>query len=300
MSLTKDFLSVHWDREKPLLLAYSGGPDSKALLYALLEVGAHLSIAHVDHGWREESLEEAKAIEEEAKQLGCSFFSIRLQPKEKSEDEARKARYAFFEKIFPGHAALLLAHTADDLAETVLKRVLEGAHLTHLGGMRAESWQLGMPIWRPFLSIYRSAIFPFLEERNLKPLLDASNSDPSYLRARMRADLFPLLNECFGKETRGNLTLLSERAHELSEYFEKKLAHHPIQKGPWGFLCDLSGLERLERTFLLQKMAKGRSLILNRDHLNTLLTWIEQRETSKCLILKTNKIFVDKGIVWFV
>ena len=60
------FLGAHWDGASPLLLGYSGGPDSKALLYALLEVGCNaLQVAHVDHGWREESRGEAEAIRSE-------------------------------------------------------------------------------------------------------------------------------------------------------------------------------------------------------------------------------------------
>ncbi|MBU6446343.1 MAG: tRNA lysidine(34) synthetase TilS, partial [Verrucomicrobia bacterium] len=228
-SVTKGFLSVHWDRAKPLLLGYSGGPDSKALLYALLEEGIQPHIAHVDHGWREESRAEALAIEKEASQLGCPFFTCRLTPKERSEDEARKERFAFFARLAPAYAALLLAHQADDLAETVLKRVLEGAHLSRLGGMREVDAQFGMTIWRPFLSLTRPEILDYLQSKELCPFEDASNQDPAYLRARMRTSLFPYLNAQFGKETRRNLCLLSTRAHELKDYLDRKVAPIPIQ-----------------------------------------------------------------------
>lgn len=307
-SLTKAFLSVHWDREKPLLLGYSGGPDSKALLYTLLDCGVKPHIAHFDHGWREESKDEAIAIEEEAKKLGCPFFAVRQEPKEKSEDKARRERFAFFAKLYhdpsahgilPSYAALLLAHHADDLAETVLKRVLEGAHISHLGGMREVSHRYGITIWRPFLQLGRSEILEYLEAKALIPFTDSSNSDPVYLRARMRGDIFPFLNDRFGKETKDNLVLLSERAHELKTYLDKRIEQIPIQKGPWGLLCDLSGLETLEQRHLIQKMAAQCALILNRNQLDSLITWIKNGEKSKILRLKTKKILIDAGRIWF-
>ena len=126
------FLKEHWDGSSPLLLGYSGGPDSKALLYALLEAGVkNLHLAHIDHGWREESGAEAEALRGEAESLGCPFHTVRLPKPGKGnwEDEARKGRLAFFQSLFQiePFQALLLARQKEEQAETVLKRVLEGA-----------------------------------------------------------------------------------------------------------------------------------------------------------------------------
>lgn len=244
-----------------------------------MDAGVKPHIAHVDHGWREESREEALAIEQEANRLGCPFFTARLVPNEKSEDEARRGRFAFFAKLAPDYAAVLLAHQADDLAETVLKRILEGAHLTNLGGMQEVSSQAGMTFWRPLLRVYREEILEYLKANELIPFQDSSNQDPAYLRARMRGSIFPFLNEQFGKETRNNLCLLSERAHELKAYLDKKA------KGP-----DLNGLEPIEQRHYLQKMTG-----LNRDQLETLLDWVKKGEKSKIYRHKTKKILVDGG-----
>lgn len=298
-SLTYEFLNVHWDRKKPLLLGYSGGPDSKALLYALLECDVVPHLAHVDHGWREESREEARLLAEEAKRLGCPFFSLRLDLKEKKEDEARQARFAYFSSLMTQYEALLLAHQADDLAETVLKRILEGAHLAHLSGMQPVSSQYGMTIWRPFLNVRRSEILQFLEERLLQPIIDPSNSDPVYLRSRMRSEIFPFLNECFGKETTENLVLLSQRAYELKGYLDRQVDRVSVQKGPWGVFAYLNGLETIEQRHLLQKIAREESLVLTREALETLLKWVNGGQKSKYLVVKTKKILVDEGRVWF-
>lgn len=282
------------------MLGLSGGSDSKALLHALLECGVKPHIAHVDHGWREESREEALQIAEEAKALGCPFHTARFEPMDRSEDEARRFRYTFFAKLYSGFSALLLAHHAEDLAETVLKRVLEGATLSRLGGMREVSHQYGMTLWRPFLKVKKGELLQYLEQKGLTFLTDSSNFDPTYLRARMRGQIFPLLNERFGKETIANLTLLSEKAHELQEYLDAKTADIPIQKGPWGLLCDLKELKTLEMRHIIQKMASLSQLTLNRDQLQTLEKWVQTGEKSKILSLKTKKILVDKGRIWFI
>jgi tRNA(Ile)-lysidine synthase len=297
-SLTHEFLNVQWDRKKPLLLGYSGGPDSKALLYSLLECDVVPHIAHVDHGWREESRAEADHLEQEALRLGCPFFSIRLDLRDKKEDEARKARYAFFSSLISKYEALLLAHQADDLAETVLKRIFEGAHLSHLGGMQPVSHQYGMKIWRPFLDVRKTEILRFLEERSLQPIIDPSNSDSVYLRSRMRQEIFPFLNERFGKEVTENLTLLSKRSIELRGYLDRQIAPISVQRGPWGVLIDLNQIEPIEQRHILLNAAKDESLVLSRDVLETLLTWISEKSKSKFLMVKSKKILVDQGRVW--
>jgi len=281
------------------LLGYSGGPDSKALLYALLECDVKPHLAHVDHGWREESGWEAEQLKSEAQQLGCPFLSVKIQV-EKSEDAARKARFSFFSSLSSQYQVLLLAHQAEDLAETVLKRIFEGAHLANLGGMQAVSRQYGMTIWRPFLNVKRSQIWEFLNERSLTPLIDSSNFDPAYLRSRMRLEIFPFLNQTFGKEIAENLALLSERATELKAYLDRRVASVPIQKGPWGMRVDLRGLEPIEQRHLLQNIAKEESIVLSRSHLDTLLKWVKELAESKHLVVKTKKIWVDRGRVCWI
>lgn len=281
-----------------MLLGYSGGPDSKALLYALLDCGITPHLAHVDHGWREESAKEAQILRQEAELLGCPFHSKRLDI-EKKEDAARRARYAYFQSLMGEYSALLLAHQADDLAETVLKRVLEGSHLCHLSGMQPVSTQYAMPIWRPFLTVKKSEILSFLEEKKLVPISDASNFNPVYLRARMRQEIFPFLNQTFGKETAENLALLSQRSSELKNYLDEKTGSVKISEGSWGASADLNFLARIEQRHILQKIARKKSLALSREVLETLLDWLKESKEERQLRLRGWKILVSKGSIFF-
>lgn len=274
----KEFLLSNWDGKSPLLLAYSGGPDSKALLYALLEAGCStLHIAHVDHGWRPESADEALQIEKEISSLHLPFFMTRLSPCPHGnlEDYARKQRYAFFESLFvhTPFQALLTGHQAEDLAETILKRLFEGAHLVSLKGMQAASRLGRVPLWRPLLHTRKKAILAFLQARSLAPLHDPTNDDPAYLRARMRRETIPYLNKSFGKEIVDNLALLSERACELEEYLDAKIQGVPTLQGAWGWAVCCENLHRVERRHLLQRAAAANGLTLPRTVLEPLLTF---------------------------
>lgn len=289
MKRVKEFLKLYWDKKSPLLLGYSGGPDSKALLYALLEAGcAHLHIAHVDHGWREESLREAEMIAQEMEALKLPFFSTRLKevPSHNKEEIARDARFSFFQTLFEKnpYQALLLGHQADDLAETILKRILEGSHLPFLGGMEMISQRKEIPVWRPLLKIPKKEILTFLKKKGLDPILDPSNQDITYLRSRMREETLPFLDKSFGKGTRENLCILSERASELKHYLDKKISSARVQRGE-EVLITFEQLERIERRHLLQKIAKEEKIFLTRVLMEQILDWIDDS--------KRRKVFID-------
>ena len=251
------FLDKRWDQKSPLLLGYSGGPDSRALLDALLQLGVRPELAHVDHGWREESAAQAKALQKEAEELGLIFHTTRLEP-DRREWAARQKRLEFFASLWKqgSFQALLLGHQADDWAETALKRTLEGAHLAFLGGMRAVSQLEGMVLWRPLLEVPRRDVLAYVEKRGLSVIQDLTNLDPSYLRARMRLEILPELASSFGKEISANLALLGKRAGELKEYLDRKTdeAFLELKKGPFGWVLPCFLSEPIEICHLLQRL----------------------------------------------
>ena len=252
----KEFFQKNGDGICPLLLGYSGGPDSKALLYLLLECGLRPHVAHVDHGWREESRDEAEEIRKEIESLGLPFYTTRLNP-DPREAVARDMRLAFFASLCEEipFQALLLAHQADDWAETALKRTLEGAHLVYLAGMGEISHWGPVPLWRPLLKVPRTTIIEYIKEKGLKTLEDPTNSNPRYLRARMRTQIIPDLAKAFGKEILDNLVCLAERSQELKEYLDKRTqeAVSKIEKGPWGLLMPPILQEKVEIRHALQR-----------------------------------------------
>lgn len=288
MKRVKEFLHKHWDQKRPLLLGFSGGPDSKALLYGLLDAGCkNLHVAHVDHGWREESAHEAALLKREVEGLGLPFYTTRLEtvPATNREDVSRKERLLFFRSLFEKipFQALLLGHHADDLAETILKRVFEGAHLPFLGGMQPVGSLNEMIVWRPLLGAQKKELMAFIEEKGLKPFFDPTNQDIAYLRSRLRVEMLPFLEKSFGKNIMGNLCLLSERAAELRRYLDGRVAGAEVIRGD-EIEVSLEGLERIEQRHLLQKVGAEIHLTFTRSVLEQVLDFCDSKHKKKVFV----------------
>jgi tRNA(Ile)-lysidine synthetase-like protein len=195
-------LSARGDR---LLVAVSGGADSLALLdlvtRAAPRAGLSLVVVHVDHGWRPESPDDARFVAEQARARGLTHRGLALGGLARSEASARAARLRFFAEVAAteGAVGVLLGHTADDQAETVLLHLLRGSGVDGLAGMRAAT-TLGVDgrslrLLRPLLGLGRASIRDYCLARRLAPREDPSNQDHRFLRNRVRRELIPLLGD---------------------------------------------------------------------------------------------------------
>lgn len=227
--LLSHFLKKQGLFQSKVLLGLSGGPDSIALFYLLLSNNHPFEVAHIDHGWRKESHEESLFLERICIAKGIPFHLKRLQPPEEKknlEEQGRNARLAFFKQICSerGLAGLLLAHHADDQAETVLKRVFEGATLPKLKGLLSKKEIEGLEIFRPLLNVKKQTILDWLNKKGISYFKDITNSDCRFLRSRLREKIIPTLTTYFGKEISTNLCRLGENAAELESFIEDLVA----------------------------------------------------------------------------
>jgi tRNA(Ile)-lysidine synthase len=188
-----------------VLVAVSGGPDSVALLDVLCSLRASLALAlsatHVHHGLRPEADAEAHAVERLCARLGvpCRIERVtvrRAPPWDGLEAESRRARHAALTRAAHavGAARIATGHTADDQAETVLMRLLQGAGPRGLGGIAPVRGSLISPL----IETRRAEIVAHLDARGLTAAEDASNRDPRFLRSRIRHDLLPFMAELTG------------------------------------------------------------------------------------------------------
>ena len=178
----------------PIGVAASGGSDSTALVVAAAdwarERGTDLRVATVDHGLRLEAASEAAQVAALCARLGLrhdvlTLADLRLGPN--LQERAREARYAALAAwgAGTGRTCVLLGHTADDVAETLLLRLGRGAGIDGLARMAA--WRGDRPAWgRPFLGMRREALRDRLREEGIAWSEDASNDDPAFARVRAR------------------------------------------------------------------------------------------------------------------
>ncbi|MBP9841745.1 MAG: tRNA lysidine(34) synthetase TilS [Simkaniaceae bacterium] len=214
LQIVRDFLRPRL-KGGPVLLAYSGGGDSTALFHLVLKYREiyplDLHVAHVDHGWREESEREALLLKD-ACPVPFYLHRLKVDPMEKNlEDRCRNLRLAFFYEIYQmlGAEALLMAHHANDQAETVLKRIFEGGSLH---GILPDRDIEGMRVLRPLLGVQKKELIAYLEKEGISYFTDPTNEDERFLRGKMRKSIIPLLEEHFGKGIVAPLCRLAERS----------------------------------------------------------------------------------------
>ena len=167
----------------------SGGPDSLALLVLAAAAGCVVSAVHVDHGLRDGSGAEAEVVAAAAGAVGAAFRSVAVEvaPGPNLEARARAARHA---ALGPDAA---LGHTADDRAETVLVNLLRGGAVDALAGIRPGPRH-------PILGLRRHETVALCASEGLHPVLDPSNTDPAFVRNRVRLEVLPLLAEVAGRD----------------------------------------------------------------------------------------------------
>lgn len=215
-----------------ILIGLSGGPDSMALLYALLEIKEKIPfliyIAHVNHGVRgKDADEDEKFVEELSKDLNIPYYSTKIDMegyaklhKMSSEDAGRKLRYGFFREVLSkiGGGKIAVAHNKNDQAETLIMRFLRGTGIDGLGGMEYKSGN----IIRPLLDISRDEIENYIEKNRIKTRLDKTNLIPIYNRNKIRLEAIPYIEKNFNPNIIDTLwrtsNIMSEDSNFLNKY----------------------------------------------------------------------------------
>ena len=227
-------------RDSVLVVAVSGGPDSMALLHALIhlrgDLGLRLHGAHLDHGLRGAASEaDARFVADTFRRLDIPLAleqadvrSFGRTRRVSEEQAAREVRYAFMGRVAAkqGAAAIALGHTADDQAETVLMHILRGSGLPGLRGMEPASRRVldgqDVTLLRPLLAVSREETVGFCLAKGLEPRVDESNLSPELRRNWVRIRVLPLLRE-FNPAVKQALVRLSRSAAEHLAYVEDEV-----------------------------------------------------------------------------
>jgi tRNA(Ile)-lysidine synthase len=190
-------------RGSPIIVAVSGGPDSTALLHGAAHLapalGWRLTTAHLDHQLRDGSGDDAKAVAAAAAALdlpsvvrSVDVRALATAEHRSLEDAGRQARYRFLEEVAAGlgtDALVATAHTADDVAETILLRLARGSGLRGLRGIPARRGR----VVRPLLGARRATLRAALDAAGITYAVDPSNADLAHARNRVRAEILPAL-----------------------------------------------------------------------------------------------------------
>jgi tRNA(Ile)-lysidine synthase len=256
-----------WERQRKILLAVSGGPDSVALMLLAAEwahsckIAPALEVATVDHALRPESRGEAETVAHWAGALGLRHEILvwdGAKPATRIQELAREARY----RLLAAHARRIGAdivatgHHADDQAETILFRLLRGSGLSGLAGMASARPCGGIVLSRPLLGCAKTELIAVCEGRSHPFLSDPSNANPAFARTGLRALGDRLAIEGLDRSSLLRLGRRAKRAEDaLVERTESVRAALPASREPGCFRGGVSSLEGEPEEIILRVLA---------------------------------------------
>jgi tRNA(Ile)-lysidine synthase len=226
-------------RDVTTVVGVSGGPDSVALVCGLVAIDRRapgqprgkIVAAHFNHQLRgEEAAADEAFVVELCGRLGIACEQGKagaIAAKSGVEEAARHSRYAFLTDLAQrvGARYVATAHTADDLAETVLHHIVRGTGIPGLAGIAsARELTAGISLRRPMLGIRRAEVMGYLDTIGQSYRRDAMNADPAFTRARIRHELLPQLSEQYNPNVVEALCRLGKLAGEAGALIAERVS----------------------------------------------------------------------------
>jgi tRNA(Ile)-lysidine synthase len=298
------------ERGDHALVGVSGGPDSVALLHALVLLRPayelRLTVCHVHHGLRPEADRDAAFVEALAARMGCPARIVRVSVPRGAglspEEAARNVRHAALARVAreTGATRIALGHTADDQVETIFMRILQGAGPRGLAGIPVRRGR----VVRPLLAVDRAAVRAHLALHDLPSIEDPTNRDPKFLRNRVRHELLPLLAAQAGPGLPTALRRLGQAAREtvdaLDALVRPRVEEH-LRPTPGGWRLALAAVSGLPigaqktalRMALLDVAADRLGSGLRAPHLAALAALLTARTGSRVRLPRG--VIVERG-----
>ncbi len=294
-------------KNKCVVVALSGGPDSMLLIDILLSLKNKLNLkivaAHVHHNLRAESDEEAIRVEEYCNKnnITFEFHKIENYPNGKfSEEAARKIRYEFFDKVIKKYSSdiLFTAHHGDDLIETVLMKISRGSSLKGYAGFERISNDRGYKIARPLIFLTKDKILKELDSRGIWYALDSSNSDLKYTRNRYRNKILPELKK-ENPNVHYKFIEYNEKiilAHSFLEKVRDKIYDNIILNNEIN-IDEFNKQDRIIKIYLLEcflkNIYKQNITCINNKHIDTIISRISKRKNMEFYLPLNKKAVVE-------
>ena len=305
------------DEQKGVLVGYSGGADSSALLHIMKEIcderGLYLRALHVHHGIRgDEADRDAEFCRKTCERLGIDFTleaaDIPALARERGqgiEETAREFRYDAFVKAVKSDSRLTCiatAHNADDNAETVIFNLTRGCGTSGLCGIPPMRIISGIPVIRPLLYAAKRDIIGYLNENGTEYIFDSTNADTAYTRNYIRHEIVPRLervNPSFLDSVRRMTRSLSEDADYIDLAVERFISEN-VTDGR----IDVSLLAKIERAISSRVVCRMFSAVsektLERIHVDAVLSLADAKRDGASVSLPGGvRAMIERGCLYF-
>lgn len=277
-------------RNERILVGVSGGADSVFLLYALQHLQAeftcHLCVAHLNHGLRKSSDADERFVMKLAEKLNVPVITKKINLKKAKqkgslEEIAREARLNFLIQAAQKNkcSKIALGHTKDDLAETVLMRILRGAGMSGLRAILPKRQLHAFTVIRPLLQVSRPEIEDFLKTNRIAFRNDPTNKDLIFFRNKIRLKLLPHLGREYNSDIKNVLSHLAQNMAVDYDFLSKKAskAYKNIAKkqGKRGIRLNLPRIKKLHPSLQRSVIRAGVSDLKGNTNKLTFAHWEE-------------------------
>ncbi|MBP9764980.1 tRNA lysidine(34) synthetase TilS [Candidatus Babeliales bacterium] len=297
-----------------IIVGLSGGPDSVCLLDLMVRIQKTVPLtiiaAHLDHGWRPESGNDAIWCQNLCKQYNIPYISAHAKSLDyqptyngSKEEVGRKLRRYFFNEVAQQHNAqyIALAHHQDDIIENFFIRLLRGSSLAGISGMKTVD---GLYV-RPLLNYTKQDILNYLTTHNLKYLTDATNMSDAYLRNRIRKYMPPAL-DTIDDRWQQNIPAFMHHAQQIHEYMQKAaydyLTHvqSPTNQNSYNINLFLSAPKVLQDYIFMELITRHTlSIHPSQSVFKEIIRFLKSQKSNQHMINVHNRIMKKNGYFYF-
>lgn len=289
--------------DNTIVAGISAGPDSMCLLHLLQSKTKSIVVCHINHNIRRQSKTEEEYLRKYCEKNNLVFESMTIDKYSENnfENEARKKRYAFYEKILKQYNSkyLFLAHHGDDLIETVLMKIIRGSNIEGYSGIKRISNIKDYQIIRPLLPYTKEDIIDYNKKNNIKYYTDSSNKDIHYTRNRYRKRILPLLKE-EDKDVHLKFLKYSNTLDEYDKYIKTLIKKNinNIYKNNIIYLNELNKLDDFLKKntlyYIMNDIYDNKSNTISDKLIDNILNIINNSKPNQSLNIPKNKILVKE------
>ena len=297
MKKTIEYLNSLLNTNDRIIIGVSGGIDSICLLHIINSLKEkyklHIVVAHINHNVRKESGYDEKFVKKYCNELNIRFESITIDfyKGDNFQNEARKIRYDFFEKLIKKYKSnyLMTAHHGDDLIETILMRISRGSTLKGYSGFSIKNQKENYQIIKPLIFVSKEEILEYINNNDLKYCTDTSNDTDDYTRNRYRHHVIPFLKE-ENKDVHEQFLKFHNLLEIHDEYF-KELVNEKMNDMYKDEKLDLISFKKLDKLIkikiieqLLCSIYNDEIFLINTEHIKLILNLINKDGNSSVML----------------
>lgn len=307
MELFREILNINKkynliENNDTIVVGFSGGPDSVFLVEMLKKIQCFFNfkiyLVHINHLLRGEDADSDEHFSfEYAKKNHLEIFIKRIPVKEIAkevgktlEEVGREERYKFFSEIYEkvGATKIATAHNKDDQIETFLFRLIRGASLQGLEGIKIKNNN----IIRPISEIYKKDILEYLNKNEIQYKIDKTNFENEFTRNSIRLDLIPFIEERYNIKFKDKIFSLIEEIRENNQNNSLNLTDY-IDSENRIILEKIRFLSNFDKKNLFSLFLNQKNIEVNRNKIDEINSLIKSNGTKKIDLDKTYRVVKD-------